>query len=332
MSEPIIFLSGKELAARSSGTMQWVLEPFGVAGSVCMLYGRQGVGKSRLMLQLGHALATGGDWLGFPTYAPGRVAYVNLDMGEKEFEKMWADATLEGIVTDDMAGTAKQLDINLLKPADRNALLESVETIKARHVLLDTGPRCYRPVKGADIGDEIRNLIRAFQQLTPEGLSVFTQHDRKPGVYQKMDEFEADDNAYSGPAAWETAVTSSWRLTERAENKVKFWVKKHRLGLPPIRTLMLNRDLQTGFFQIEHDYQFDLKTWPKLVPNGAKFQPASRMDVFRDVAQRHGVSVDTVRKYHARTRDQVSYLWDVWDMGHSPIRHVPDLNGDEAMS
>jgi len=286
----------------------WLLEPFAVRGSAIMLYGRQGAGKSTLLLQLAHALATGTPWLGFATAPPsGAAAYINLDMPQEEFRALLARARDAGVTDEGLLVTSEQVEFNVMRLRDREELASVLTAADVHHVVVDTAPRTFEPA-GGDVNAEVRRAVTLLQGLAPEGLLAFSQHDRKRGVYQKADDFEADPDAFSGPAAWEATVTTSFRLTDR-EGKPKLWLQKHRLADPGFRYLELARD-EFGFFRAKPHYAIALRSWPRMVPPKERFVPSSLKDVFEDVARRANIDWKTVERYFYRTRkDGVYYGW-----------------------
>ena len=79
------FITLKDYYAKAQKQKEWILEPFGVAGSLIMIYGRQGLGKSTLAWQMAHSLTTGEPFLGFTPQKTGPVIYLQLDMPDGEF-------------------------------------------------------------------------------------------------------------------------------------------------------------------------------------------------------------------------------------------------------
>jgi RecA-family ATPase len=77
------FVSGKEFLEEEAD-FEWVIPPFVAAGSNMMLYGRQGLGKSSIMMQLVHSVGEGVPWMGYPVHKKGKTLYLGLDMSDME--------------------------------------------------------------------------------------------------------------------------------------------------------------------------------------------------------------------------------------------------------
>lgn len=320
----------------------WVMEPFAVSGSVVMLYGHQGIGKSRILWQLGHALATGGDWLGFRITKPGTVAYLNLDMSREEARKMMRDAKACGLTAPNMYTTPTMEDINVLLKKDAQKVADWLMEVDAYHVIVDTGKRAYRRNAESDLNEEISNVVKFFQMCVPEGMGLFSHHNRKRSGRQSEEEFEKDDDSFSGGVQWEASVTSSLKLTKRS-GQLRLYFKKCRLDNPLMESLSLVQDPKTGFFQPVHDYRFDLRTWPAMVPPEQRFEPATEIEVFREISERRGdISIDAVKKHFQRTKEQVRYDWHrrlteeqaalngARDKGQTLEKLVPNLSGEDT--
>lgn len=276
-----------------------------------MLYGRQGAGKSTLLLQLAHALATGGEWLGFPVHTGGRVAYVNLDMPTAEFDALLVRGHASSVLGGgNLLVTNEQADLNIFNAAERAVLAGALQAASVRHLIVDTAPRAFLAADGGDVNSAIRRGIILLQALVPEGLLAFSQHDRKRGAWQKAEDFEADEDAFSGPAAWEATVTASFRLTAR-EGRPKLWVRKCRLSDPRFVWLDLERDTN-GFFRARRNYAFLLRIWPQSVPLAERFEPTSLREVLEDVAKRTGATVEAVKQHYYRHKKEgaVPYRWE----------------------
>src|SRR5690606_535980 len=81
---PLDLVSADAFLTNRKEVPPWILRPFLVNGSTMMLYGRQGIGKSSLALQLAYSLTSGEPWMGFPVARSGPVIYLQLDMSVEE--------------------------------------------------------------------------------------------------------------------------------------------------------------------------------------------------------------------------------------------------------
>lgn len=295
----------------------WIVEPFCVPGSSLMLYGRQGSGKSTLAYQLAFALATGSPWLNFPVWQAGPTVYLQFDMPRYEWNMLLHRAQVSYPVVESLHFNHRSTDddlsrVNVLQGKEYRELADVLSEVRPAAIVVDTISEGFAPSRALqqDINEEAREVIRLWHTLVPEGVFVFLKHERKGSVWKaKQDDEEDDDiDAFSGPAGWETKVTTSLRLTNK-NGRARLWVQKCRLADPGFRQLELGRDAQ-GFFTAPLGHEQMLATWPRMVPAAQRFAPQAVADVLRDVAERTGEPFDTVKQaYYRAKRMGKIYPW-----------------------
>ena len=309
---------------------EWIVEPFLVGGSSLMLYGRQGSGKSTIAYQLAHALATGEPWLNFPVWKAGPTVYLQFDMPRYEWSMLLHRAQHAFPVGPSMHFNFRETDndlgrVDIFTPKHRKELKDALEAIRPHAIIVDTISEGFTPRQGQhiDINEEAREVIRYWHELVPEGVFAFLKHERKGSAYKskKDDDGESEDDidAFSGPAGWETKVTTSLRLTNQ-HGQARLWVQKARLADPGFRTMKMSRDPH-GFFVAPIGHEQMLTTWPRLVPPSDRFIPSSVADVLRDVAMRTGESYETVKKAHQRAKKEYGKVF-VWEQQLGTSTHA----------
>ena len=306
---PLRLLAGPEFLTNEPAP-EWIMEPFCVPGSSLMLYGRQGSGKSTLAYQMAHALATGHPWLNFPVWRTGPVVYLQFDMPRYEWTMLLHRAQPDYPVVPTLYLNHRDTDndlsrVNILAIKEYREVADVLATVQPHALIVDTISEGFAPMRALqhDINEEAREVIRLWHTLVPEGVFVFLKHERKGAVWKAnaSEDAEEDDlDAFSGPAGWETKVTTSLRLTNR-NGQARLRVQKCRLADPGFRSMALGRD-SAGFFTAPLGHEQLLATWPRLLPPAARFTPQTVADVLRDVAERSGEPFETVKKAYQRAR------------------------------
>jgi len=308
-----LFITSQEYYAAVQGKIDWVIEPFCVRGSLLMLYGRQGAGKSTLAYQLAHSLASGTPWLGFPVHRTGPVFYLTLDMPKAEYGRLLERVQNSGLdLRSDILPSHPELaHFNIRVRDDRKQLQAAIQAVQPVAVIVDTIAKAYTPSASNDINQEVRDVLGKFREVTGDAVLVYLMHERKKSQFKKLDDHEEDEDAFSGPAAWEQDATTSLRLLD-GNGHYRLKAGKTRLDLPGFNVLPLARGPQTkgGLFSASADYQQQLMFWPRFVPLAERFEPSNITDVLLDVAERSGASLDAVKQHFYRQKKAgVEFAW-----------------------
>lgn len=86
----------------------YLLEPWLTKDSISMIYAQTGVGKSHVTLNIAHALATGGGFLGWNAPKPVRVLYVDAEMAIDDLQER-LKAIIRGTGIEPEVGYFKQI-------------------------------------------------------------------------------------------------------------------------------------------------------------------------------------------------------------------------------
>lgn len=298
---------------------RWVVHPFLVEGSAMMLYGRQGVGKSSLAMQLAAAFAAGTDWLCYPTSRRGKTLWLQLDMPRAELRLMlqraetaqlFRNGTRESVIFGQLfEGNVEIFEFNLLDNNDYAAFLACVQEQRPVAVIVDTVSDAYEAAERRDAGEQIRDVLRRLRHaaISVGAVTVYLHHQRKRSQQAGLPE---DGDAFLGRVQWEGFATSSLQLTkgtEQEEEGVKFSlrIRKCRLASPGTDRLDLIQN-EHGFFEPRPSATQAVSLWPNCVPEelrGAK----SRDEVLETLAAQFGFSQDNLRQAVKRARPRPTW-------------------------
>ncbi len=219
---PVDFMS---LAGKIPPPRRWVVQDWLPRGTVTLLSGRGGVGKSLLAQQLGTAVAAEKHWLG---EVPNPGSVIGL-FCEDDHDELWRrqvdicrhfglslDGAAEWLVYDARAGKSNSLTYHDPKTGIIfSPLLEEIrQAITAakepRLLILDNVAQMFQAGNG---GESDRGLVTAFcNRLTGIALEfdiaiLLLAHPAK-----------ADGSEYSGSTAWDAAVRSRLFLTRESDD------------------------------------------------------------------------------------------------------------------
>lgn len=301
-----------------STEMRWVLKPLLVPGSSMMLYGRQGVGKSTLMLQLAASFATQTDWLVFQTFAKGATLWLQLDMPKAELRQLLLRADQAQLFSNGTRDNVKfaqffdddqeVFDFDVLADTDHKLLMEAVRDLKPLCLMVDTGNDVFQARQHKEAGAEVRKVLRRLRAVMGQvgGVTVYSQHQRKRQLGVTGD----DPDAFLGRVEWETVASSSVQLesSARGDDELETFsltIRKHRLAEPGFRELALVKG-PNGFFTSKWTATTALACWPRCVPEEAR-GAASREDIFAAIEQCLKIEHSALKVAAGRLRGQVPW-------------------------
>ena len=153
------FFSASSLEGRDPPVRKWLVRDLVPSGTVTLLSGDGGTGKSLIALQLAYAVATGGVWLG-NVVAAGEAFFISAEDDKDELHRR-----LDSILLSDLSRTYAELNaLTLRSLAGEDALLAHVDSGEA-----------LRPT------DLFRKIERYVSQRQPKILILDTLADLFPG-------------------------------------------------------------------------------------------------------------------------------------------------------
>jgi len=163
---------------------RWLVAPIVEQGSLAVLYGPSGVGKSFIALDWALSVQTGKPWLGH-SVEPGRTLYIAAEgaTGLKKRVKVWKDVrNSSGAV-----GTLFHPEaVQLLKPGELGLLLQTIKQHQPTGwnlIVVDTLSRCF--VGGAENAPEdMSRFVEACARIQREtgGAVLVIHHCTKKGL------------------------------------------------------------------------------------------------------------------------------------------------------
>ena len=217
-----------EFSAELDIHRKWVIEPFGFMNSVMMLYGGEGLGKSRLLTQLSHSVITGQPWLGFPVHTTGPVLFMQLDMPRMEQENLIESIRAAGMyedMQDEFFLYTDEFDI-LDKQCQENLKAICAE-LNPVMVILDTAYQGFSEAKSNIL---VRKVVKSYSRAIYPALFTLAHHKDKK-----------DDMAL-GFGEWGRVVTTSLRIFEEPKRgkPIALEVDKCRLASSLVKGMKLD--------------------------------------------------------------------------------------------
>lgn len=297
----------------------WLLHPFLATGSLMMIYGRQGTGKSTLLAQLAHSFHTGEPWMGFQINRTGPTIMLQLDMPKGDLSKFMRRTVKNGLNMDGMTICAAPEGFNIRSKASQQALREECEDIRPVAVFVDTINDSFG--RSLDGNEEVRDVLHSFRRSIGGAALIYTNHTRKKGAYiQSMEVKQGaafdDPDAFSGFGAFEQVASSSVQLVDW-KDRYRLILQKHRLDNPGFKEIDLIKN-EYGFFRPDSLHAQMLLQWPHSIPKSERAEIVERCTSIRSVCDEighlTGVKMEAVRQTYYRMKrrgvDPLSQLQD----------------------
>lgn len=315
------FLSGKDYMQETE-SVSWVLQPFVAVGSSMMLYGRQGLGKSTIMMQLVHSLGTGEPWMGFPVHKTGKTLYLGVDMTDSETRAILERceeaglSTMEHIILPRPPEGEDALSFDIFDPEAWQALKELCDREKPVAVIVDAIQDTFSiPPAGLDVNQFNREVLKRFKLALGDAVLIFLNHRRKKSAFQSKGDDDDDDDSFMGGTTWESKVAASIMLGYSSASNRKFLrIQKTRLAPSPGKIVLLDTTRE-GFFEVQLNLTQVLDMWPHCIPDPEARQTAvdackSQRDVFRSVATLTGEKFESVKSaFHRGKKEGLRFAW-----------------------
>lgn len=213
-------LSPVDWTGKTAPAFDWMVDGCFLRGTVAMLSGDGGLGKSLLMQQLLTAAATGKPWLGLDTQpARGYAFFCEDDEGElhRRQEKINRHYEVDYPALDGVRYACRVGQENVLVEFDRrtdqprrmplfDSLCDDVKRCQAQIVVLDTLADVF--AGNEIIRNQVRRFVTALRKLAIEiqGVVILTAHPSLSGM--------ASGSGISGSTAWNNSVRSRIYLTK----------------------------------------------------------------------------------------------------------------------
>lgn len=293
--------STEEILSSAQADQRYLFYPIIPAGSIIQIYGRQGTGKSTLLVQLAHSIRTGEPWLGFlPSPPPGPVLMLQLDMPENDTNLFMQRMSDAGLNLDGLTILDAPEGFNIKKRPDQKSLGDICHEIRPSAVICDTINDSFG--SSLEGNEDVRYVLNTFQRCVNPATFIFTNHTRKKGAYiqaleEKRNEEFDDPDSFSGYGAWEQKATSSLFLADWKDG-FRLVFRKVRHKNPGFREIALERVSPHGIFKASTTHGQALVQWPSRV---AASEPCgSVLAVCKAIAKETGATPDAVRKMHQR--------------------------------
>lgn len=174
-------LSGEAYLDLPSSPDTWLVDPLIPSGGAMLLYGDPKVGKSYAALQLAGAIASGQEWLGFPT-RKGKVVYLQLDTPRNIWQTRLKDLLRKGAMCElPLFADRESLEkwpFDIRNPEHLIMLREELQAIGPDLVIFDT----LRESHSADENDstEMQQAVASLVAATQPSAICLISHARKP--------------------------------------------------------------------------------------------------------------------------------------------------------
>lgn len=217
---PFEAFSPIEWQGRTPPALDWMVENCVLRGTVCMLSGDGGLGKSLLMQQLLTCAALGQDWLGMKVAQCRGLGFFCEDDKDELWRRQQSINTLYGTEMGDLEDVWMMSRVgaeNVLMEFDRRddtpkptpifaQLRQKVLDVGAQLIVLDTLADVF--AGNEIIRNQVRRFVSALRKLALEtnGAVILTAHPSLAGLNS--------GSGISGSTAWNNSVRSRLYLTK----------------------------------------------------------------------------------------------------------------------
>lgn len=238
---------------REPPRLDWLVHGCFIAGTVALLAGDGGVGKSLIMQQLLTASSLGHDWLRLPTKRVPSIAIFAEDDADELERRQHAINRHYGCCNEDLV----EHTCWLARPGQDNALMkfgrwggagertrlyekfrQRALDMHAQLIVLDTRKDVFQG--NAIDEDQIRTFLATLRRLAIEigGTVIITEHPSRSGI--------SDGSGRNGSVQWGNSVRSRLYFVKNRDKTVELKTMKVNSGPPDGRVPLLWRD---GVFQ-----------------------------------------------------------------------------------
>ena len=292
---------------------RWIVSNLLAVGTEIHLFGEEGGGKSRLMWQLAHSIATGVPFLdAFPVVKQGVVLFLECDMDRPEIDLMLEDADKAGLLSSDIVVPEPRVSINILhNKHDLEWLMYMDEMYSPLVTICDT-------VNEAGISEntnaETTDFLNNYRRVFPASGNILMNHERKAGTNLQGKVIPSNKNSYLGGAWTRKTRTSMQLISHKGKFPVTGSLRLTKTRAVPICTSVdIVQDPVHGFWKSVMTPKLALATFPYCIPslNGHSSTGCETVTgVCRLIAETFDMKEGTVRQNYDRERTHgISYPW-----------------------
>jgi hypothetical protein len=304
------FVRAEDLIALREEEPDWLLRGLLLPGTYMIVFGKEGLGKSRLVYQLAHAFQTGEAWFGLEICKTGRVLYLEADMSPEQSAALVRDATASGMEGGDIVFPSAYGSLNVLEPMGEQGLALLQERFNPMIVVVDTATDVF---DGDEGNEAAKQAIRAFRQAFENAGLVFILHERKKSQFLQAKGIE-DEDAYLGAGEWSRKASGVVRLQGVNEQLARLAIRKTR-DIVPWKSLQVVRNSH-GFFETHmgspQNAKEALHLWPNFPGVNGDRGVTTISGVCRSIEKgtEGRFKADTVRRAFQRAREEgIRFHW-----------------------
>lgn len=305
------FVSAEDLIAEMADQEpDWLLRGLLLPGTYMIVFGKEGLGKSRLVYQLAHAFQTGDAWFGLEVCQTGRVLYLEADMSPEQSAVLVRDAAAAGMTGGDIIFPSVYGTLNVLEPMGEQALALLQERFNPKIVVVDTATDVF---DGDEGNEAAKQAIRAFRSCFENAGIIFILHERKKSQFLQAKGID-DEDAYLGAGEWSRKASGVVRLQGVNEQLAQINIRKTR-DLVPWKKLQVARNGH-GFFEAHigspQNAKEALHLWPNFPGVNGDRKASTISAVCRSIekATEGRFKADTVRRAFQRAQEEgIRFHW-----------------------
>lgn len=251
--QPIAGVEGIAMEVLASKKpIEWLFTDFIETGEQIIIAGAPKTGKSLLACQLGLALASGGDFLGYQAVGRRKVLYINMEIKREAFARR---------VVSQIGGEENQQDYNgfwfschqyrtvdLLNDRDtRNELEQMIKMLKPDLIIWDILARLHN---GDEQSSEMKAVMLALRLVSQNRTHIVVHHTRKPSADHQGPQTAMD---IRGSSALFGEVDTALVISKRAGQGARFVVTTSARSVELPDEILLNRDENLLFYLAGED-------------------------------------------------------------------------------
>ena len=232
--------------------IEWLFTDFIETGEQIIIAGAPKTGKSLLAAQLGLALASGGEFLGWKAVGRRKVLYVNMEIKEEAFARR-VIKQIKGkenrYLFDGAWFDVRQWrTVDRLKEKEERAKLESViKFMQPDLIIFDILARLHN---GDEQSSDMKAVMQALRQVSQNRTHIIVHHTRKPSADSTGPQTAMD---IRGSSALFGEVDTALVISKRAGQGARFVLTTSARSVELPDEILLNRDENLLFYLADND-------------------------------------------------------------------------------